>query len=55
MVIWRQIYDSFQRFTDYGELYQKVKGQGDEVIRRISKFANQTCFEIPMSYGFALI
>ncbi len=50
-----QEYDSFQRFADYGELYQKVKGQGDEVIKRISKFANQTCFEIPMSYGFVLI
>jgi len=50
-----QVYDSFQYFTDYEDLYQKVKGQGDEVIKRISKFANQTCFEIPMSYGFVLI
>ncbi len=50
-----QEYDSFQHFADYEELYQKVKEQGDEVIMRISKFANQTCFEIPMSYGFVLI
>jgi predicted RNA methylase len=48
-------YHSFQRFADYNELYQKVKGQGDEVINRISKYVNQTRFEIPMSYGFVLI
>jgi predicted RNA methylase len=48
-------YNTSQRFADYEELYQKVRGQGDEVIKRISKFANQTCFEIPMSYGFVLI
>jgi len=48
-------FDSCQRFADYNELYQKVKGQGDEVIRRISKYKNQTRFEIPMSYGFVLI
>ena len=50
-----QVYDSFQHFADYEELFQKVKGQGDDVIKRISKFANQSCFEIPMSYGFVLI
>ncbi len=50
-----QSYDTVQRFADYEELYQKVKGQGDEVIERISKFANQTGIEISMSYGFTLI
>ncbi len=48
-------YDSCQRFAGYNELYQKVKGQGDEVIRRISKYKNQTGIEIPMPYGFVLI
>ncbi len=50
-----QAYDTCQYFTDYEELYQKVKGQGNEVIKEISKFVNQTCIEIPMSYGFVLI
>lgn len=48
-------YDSCQRFADYNELYQKVKGQGDEIIKLISKYIDQTSFEIPMSYGFVLI
>jgi len=48
-------YDTCQCFADYNELYQKVKGQGDEVIKRISKYIDQTSFEIPMSYGFVLI
>jgi predicted RNA methylase len=50
-----QSYNAVQRFADYEELYQKTKGQGDEVIKRISTFINQTGFEIPMSYGFTLI
>jgi predicted RNA methylase len=47
--------DATQYFSDYEELYQKVKGQGEEAVKRISKFVNQTCIEIPMSYGFVLI
>jgi predicted RNA methylase len=50
-----RVFDAVQHFADYEELYQKVKGQGDEVIKRISKFVNQTSFEIPMSYGFVLL
>lgn len=50
-----QTYDAIQYFVDYDELYQKVKGQGNEVINRISTFVNQKCFEIPMSYGFVQI
>lgn len=50
-----QEYNTIQYFSDYEELYQKVKGEGDEVIKLISKFVDQTCFEIPMSYGFVLI
>jgi predicted RNA methylase len=50
-----QAYDTIQYFADYGELYEKVKGQGDEVVNRISKFIDQTCFEIPMLYSFVLI
>jgi len=51
----RQEYEAVQSFADYEELYQKVKGQGNEVINRISKFKNQSCFEIPMLYGFVMI
>lgn len=51
----RQEYEVVQSFADYEELYQKVKGQGSEVIKRISKFKNQSCFEIPMLYGFVMI
>jgi predicted RNA methylase len=47
--------DTTQSFSDYEELYQKVKGQGEEAVKRISKFVNQACIEIPMSYGFVLI
>jgi predicted RNA methylase len=50
-----KMYDTIQYFTDYEELYQKVKGQGDKVIKRISKFSTQTSIKIPMSYGFVLI
>lgn len=50
-----QEYNTIQYFSNYEELYQKVKGEGDEVIKLISKFLDQTCFEIPMSYRFVLI
>lgn len=50
-----QRYDTVQFFHDYEELYLKVKGQGENSIKRISKYKDKKDFTIPMSYGFALI
>lgn len=50
-----QRFDTVQRFIDYEELYQKVKGQGEITIKRIEKYKNQNNIEIPMSYGFAFL
>ncbi len=50
-----QSYKTIQYFADYDELFQKIKVQGKEVIKLISKFENQTSIEISMSYGFVLI
>ncbi len=44
-----------QRFNNYEELFEKVKSQGDESIRRIERFREQTSITIPMTYGLALI
>lgn len=50
-----QKFDTFQFFNDYEEIYQKVKGQGENSIKRISDFKGKKNFTIPMSYGIALI
>ncbi|MGE0076999.1 MAG: class I SAM-dependent methyltransferase [Bacteroidales bacterium] len=50
-----QQYDSVQFFHTYDELFQKVKVQGEQSIRRISKYKGLVNFTIPMSYGFACI
>ena len=50
-----QRYNTVQKFIDYEELFRKVKGQGERTIKRIEKYVNQKNYEIPMSYGFALI
>ena len=50
-----QKFDTFQFFNDYEEIYQKVKGQGEISIKRISEFKDKRNFTIPMSYGIALI
>lgn len=54
---WRKYHDysAVQQFTDYNTLYEKIKGQGDEVINRIAMYKGCNCIEIPMSYGFVLI
>jgi len=48
-------YDTVQFFHDYDELFQKVKGQGENSIKRIEKYKNKKNISIPMSYGLALI
>jgi predicted RNA methylase len=48
-------YPAEQRFANYDELYAKVNSQGDESIRRIECFREQTGIIIPMSYALALI
>lgn len=51
----KRTYYAVQRFKNYEELYQKVKIQGKQSLDRIQKFKFRTDFEIPMSYGLALL
>ncbi len=48
-------YNTKQIFSDYEELYQKVRVMGEVSIKRIQPFINRHKFSIPMSYGIALI
>ncbi len=48
-------YVAEQRFNNYGELFEKVKAQGRESIRRIERFREQKNITIPMTYALALI
>ncbi len=48
-------YAGEQRFRDYEQLFEKVRSQGDESIRRIAEFRNRTDIVIPMNYALALI
>lgn len=50
-----QEYDTVQYFHNYDELYQKVKVQGINSIKRIEQYRNKVDFAIPMTYDFALI
>jgi hypothetical protein len=50
-----QKFDTIQSFNDYEEIYQKVKVQGANSIKRINDFKGKKNFTIPMSYGIALI
>lgn len=50
-----QKFDTFQFFKDYEEIFQKVKGQGENSIKKIIVFKEKKNFTIPMSYGIALI
>jgi predicted RNA methylase len=50
-----QKFDTYQFFNDYEEIYQKVKAQGENSIKRIDDFKDRKNFTIPMSYGIALI
>lgn len=50
-----QKFDTFQIFNDYEEIYQKMKGQGENSIKRIENFKGKENFTIPMSYGIALL
>ncbi len=47
--------DTLQFFQDFEELYNKVKVQGERTIQRIEKYKGMENFNIPMSYGLALI
>lgn len=50
-----QRYEAFQFFHDYEELFQKVKGQGSNSIKRIQEYKGKKDIKIPMSYVFVLI
>ena len=48
-------YDTFQFFNNYEELFNKVKGQGYNSIKRIERYVDKKDIRIPMSYGLVLI
>ena len=50
-----RVYETVQLFSDYDELYQKVKGQGETSLARVAAFKGLTDIRIPMTYGLALI
>lgn len=50
-----QRFDTFQSFQDYDELFNKVKVQGNNSIKRIQQYKGRKHFNIPMSYGLVLI
>jgi predicted RNA methylase len=50
-----RVYETVQLFSDYEQLYQKVKGQGETSLARVAAFKGLTDIRIPMTYGLALI
>jgi hypothetical protein len=54
-VLKTQLHETFQLFNDYGELYEKVKGQGETSLARIAAYQGRTGIRIPMPYGLALV
>jgi hypothetical protein len=48
-------FDAVQRFASYQELFDKVKGQGSEAIRRIERWRGCADITIPMAYRIALL
>lgn len=46
-------FDTVQRFPSYRELFDKVKTQGAEAIRRIERWRERTDITIPMAYRIA--
>ncbi len=51
----KQMHEAVQSFKDYGELYEKVKEQGETSLARIAEFKEIRDIRIPMPYGLALI
>ncbi len=48
-------FDAVQRFGSYKELFDKVKGQGAEAIRRIERWRGRADITIPMAYRIAAL
>ena len=48
-------FDAVQRFASYRELFDKVKSQGAEAIRRIERRRGCADITIPMAYRIALL
>ncbi len=48
-------YKTSQYFENYSELYEKIKNQGINSIKRIEKYKECSKIEIPMEYTFAFI
>lgn len=51
----RASFSAAQAFPDYGELYDKVKSQGERSISRAKRFASDRDIIIRMPYGIVLI
>jgi predicted RNA methylase len=50
-----RMFETVQSFSDYEQLHQRVKGQGETTLARIAAFKGQIDIRIPMTYGLALI
>jgi SAM-dependent methyltransferase len=48
-------FDAVQRFASYQELFDKVRGQGAEAIRRIERWRGCSDITIPMGYRIAVL
>lgn len=51
----KEIIRNLLDFYDYDELFNKIKVQGGNSIKRIDRYKGKYDFTIPMSYGFVLI
>jgi predicted RNA methylase len=51
----RRQYETVHKFSDFSELLEKVKSQGETAIQRIEKWRGQKNIVIPMTYGLALL
>jgi hypothetical protein len=51
----KEDFDAVQCFASYQELFDKVKSQGAEAVRRIERWRGRADITIPMAYRFALL
>jgi ubiquinone/menaquinone biosynthesis C-methylase UbiE len=50
-----QRHETVQVFSDYEQLRERVKGEGETSLSRIASYRGRTDIRIPMPYGLALI
>lgn len=51
----RETFRTEQRFRDYSELLDKIRGQGPTAIQRAQRFEGRADIAIPMTYQLALL